>query len=261
MLSQDCLDRYLTRVGHGAPLQPGARLLASLHRAHVESIPFENLCPRFGKAVSLQLPELVAKLVDGRRGGYCFEHNGLFAAVLESLGFSVVRLAARVLGSASGILPRTHALLLVTGPDGTWLADTGFGGRGLLQPLPFSSGAEVQVGPWRHRLRQDGDLWTLACLQPDGWQDLYTFDLQPQLEVDMELANWYTSTHPDSLFRRMLLVQRVTAEYRLTLRDRELAEDRGVGPRTRTLDPGELPEVLERVFGLPLPADFDPNSV
>lgn len=248
------LERYTRRIGYLGPLEPTESVLRALHRAHVERIPFENLAPRFGHPVPLDLPSLVAKLVDGSRGGYCFEHNGLFAAVLETLGYGVTRLAARVQGSGPGPLPRTHALLAVEAGGRRWLADTGFGGRGLLEPLPLEEGAEVRVGPWCHRLECRDGLWTLLDLEPAGWQALYSFDLQPQLPVDLELANWYTSTHPDSLFRRVLVAQRVTGESRVTLRDRELSEDRGAGPVIRRLDnAGDLRQVLGGVFGLALP--------
>ena len=103
------LDRaaYLARVGYKGQLEPTLETLKALQFAHVSAIPFENLDIVLGKTISLDLPHLEAKLVKARRGGYCFEQNALFAAVLESLGFEVVRLAARVRFGATAIRPRT----------------------------------------------------------------------------------------------------------------------------------------------------------
>jgi N-hydroxyarylamine O-acetyltransferase len=236
-------------------------VLKGIHRAHAEHIPFENLDILAGRPIRLDLPSVMAKLVDGRRGGYCFEHNTLLAAALETLGFTVTRLAARVCRPEGGTLPRTHALLRVSCPEGDWLADTGFGARGLLEPLPFVDGGRADTGPWSFHLEQRGALWALQSEEAGTRRDLYVFDLQPQLPVDMELANWYTSTHPDSLFRKLLVVHHVDATRRLSLRNRELTEDTGQGPQVHTLGSArEVEEVLRHRFGLPLPEGLDLES-
>lgn len=146
-------------------------------------------------------------------------------------------------------------------PGGDWLADTGFGARGLLEPVPFEDGGHVSTGPWDFRLEQRGTLWALQSVESGTRQDLYVFDLQPQLPVDMELANWYTSAHPDSLFRQLLVVHRVDAGQRLSLRNRELTVDTGQGPQVHMLGSArEVGEVLRLRFGLPVPEGLDLES-
>ncbi len=129
------LAAYLQRVGYGGSLDPTLETLRALHLAHTSAIPFENLDIPLGRGISLELADLQAKLVASRRGGYCFEQNALFAAVLESLGFKLLRLAARVRFGATEIRPRTHMLLEVEVDNEPWLADVGFGCAGLRFPI------------------------------------------------------------------------------------------------------------------------------
>src|SRR5438093_5660882 len=146
------LDAYLERIGYVGPLEPTWRVLEDLHLAHATHIPFENLDILLGRSIRLDLESLQAKLVKAKRGGYCFEQNLLFAAVLESLGFALTRLAARVRYRTDRLLPRTHMALLVH-LDGThWLADVGFGAEGLLLPLPFRVGQETPQFAWTYRI-------------------------------------------------------------------------------------------------------------
>src|SRR5262249_30740485 len=135
ILSSLDLDAYLTRINQVGPLAPTQQVLERLHLAHTTHIPFENLNVLLGRPIRLDLDSLQAKLVRDRRGGYCFEQNTLFASVLEQIGFRVTRLAARVRLGAHRLLPRTHMLLRVDVDGQPWLADVGFGGAGLLQPI------------------------------------------------------------------------------------------------------------------------------
>src|SRR3954471_2052207 len=146
------LGAYLERVGYSGDLVPGEAVLEALHLAHATHIPFENLDILLGRPVLLDLESLQAKLVRGQRGGYCFEQNTLFAAALEELGFSVTRLAARVRSGASGPRPRTHMLLRVDVEGWPWLADVGFGGDGLLLPVPLVAGRVAHQYAWAFRV-------------------------------------------------------------------------------------------------------------
>ena len=127
------LDAYLKRVSYDGSLDPTVETLQALHRAHLAAIPFENLDILLGRGISLELDAIQQKLVHNRRGGYCFEHNLLFSAALERIGFPVTRLAARVQPERPG--PRTHVCLLVEAGGERWLADTGFGTT-LLEAMP-----------------------------------------------------------------------------------------------------------------------------
>jgi N-hydroxyarylamine O-acetyltransferase len=248
------LDAYRTRIGEAAPLAPSLEGLVSLHRAHCASFPFENLDILLGRPIVLDLPALQAKLVRARRGGYCFEQNTLFQAVLDGMGFRVTALAARVRVGATEVRPRTHMLLKVDLPEGPFLADVGFGGDGPVHPLPLAEGRETWVGRTGHRLRREGDLWVLQGSTTGIWIDLYAFTLEPQYPVDFVMANHFTSTFPRSPFVLNLVVQRSWPERRAILRNRELVvREDGANVTTTVRDPDHLLVLLEGVFGLAFP--------
>jgi N-hydroxyarylamine O-acetyltransferase len=234
------LPAYLDRIGvdRCAQLEPTLETLRALHLGHSTSIPFENLDVLLGRPIRLDLVSLQAKLVQARRGGYCFEHNLLFAAVLETLGFPVTRLAARVyMGRPSPTRPRTHMMLRVEADGSPWLADVGFGRDGLLEPLPFEPGPAVSQHDSDYRIVSGivsgGQERRLQSLGTDGWSDLYGFTLEPQQLIDYVVANHYTSTHPESPFVRAVTVQRQRPGRRWSLRGTEFV-DEGPGGVTRT---------------------------
>src|SRR5512134_996290 len=249
------LEAYLRRIGYSGSLQPVPAVLEAIHLAHATHIPFENLDILLGRPIALDLASLQAKLVAGGRGGYCFEQNLLFSAMLQRLGFAVTHLAARVIYPSGRKLPRTHILLRVDVAGAAWLADVGFGLEGLLLPVPFVGGREARQFGWTYRAVEANGEWTLQSLRNGAWTDLYAFSLEPQLAVDFEPANHYTATHPDSRFVRTLTVQLPTPEVRYRLRNRELVLDRGGTVTRRELaDDDELLSVLADVFGLRFPA-------
>jgi N-hydroxyarylamine O-acetyltransferase len=248
------LEAYLQRIGYAGPRTPTPETLAGLHLAHATQIPFENLDILLGRPIRLDLASLQAKLVRARRGGYCFEQNTLLAAALEQLGFGVTRLAARVRLGANRVAPRTHMLLRVEAGGEAWLADVGFGGDGLLEPLPLQAGLVVRQYAWSYRLVQEAGLWVLQALQGTSWTDQYAFTLEPQYPVDFEVANHYTSTYPDSIFVRTLTAQRPTPEARWILRNRVLIVQRPEGESRQDIDSDDaLLCVLAECFGLDLP--------
>ena len=248
------LDAYLARTGAAPPLAPSAEVLAELHRTHVATIPFENLDILLGRPIRLDLESLQAKMVAGRRGGYCFEQNTLFRAALERVGFGVTSLAARVRAGATSVRPRTHMVLLVDLPRGAAVADVGFGADGLVEPLPLVAGSERWVGAIGHRLRREGESWVLEGNIAGEWSDLDAFTLEPQYPVDFEMANHFTSTYPQSPFVNNLTAQRSWPEKRIILRNRDLVVREGRGAEATTVrDPEHLLEVLDRCFGLSFP--------
>lgn len=250
------LDAYLARVGYDRPLRIDAASLADLHEAHLASIPFENLDIFLGKPIRIDLESVQAKLVDGKRGGYCFEHATLFQAVLERIGFRCRLLAARVrLGASDVPRPRSHFLLEVDTPQGQYLADIGFGHDGPLHPMPLLPGLTLHEPSAAHRLRHDGGLWVLEADVGAGWADLYAFTLERQFMVDMEMANHYVSTHPDSIFRRILTVQRLRRDRRASLRGTTL--EIRVNGRSECMEVGAddaLLALLADEFGLAFPS-------
>jgi N-hydroxyarylamine O-acetyltransferase len=249
------LDEYCARVGYTGRREPAATVLRDLHVAHATHIPFENLDISLGRPIRLGLDQVQEKLVRGRRGGYCFEHNTLFAAVLEACGFAVVRLAARVRAGATRVLPRTHMLLEVTAEGRSFLCDVGFGADGPLLPISLAAGTEVAVFNRPYRLAREGDLLVLQWATAGNWQDLYAFTREPQYAIDFEMANHYTSTYPESRFVRTITAQRRLPTEQFVLRNRDLTIERGGTTQTRTIeDASMLGSVLSEHFGLSLTA-------
>lgn len=248
------VDAYLRRIGFAGPLRPTLAVLQELHLAHGSHIPFENLDILLGRPIRIDLDSVQAKLVGDRRGGYCFEQNTLFAAVLERAGFSVTRLAARVRLGTKRVLPRTHMLLQVDVNGRPWLADVGFGREGLLQPLPLHGGRPVSQYGRTFRVDDDSGLKVLRVQRADSWEDVYAFTLEPQYPVDFEMANHYTATHPNSRFTQMLTVQLPTPKARYHLINYELTVDRGATVEQRTItDEEERLRVLAEIFDLHFP--------
>jgi N-hydroxyarylamine O-acetyltransferase len=245
------LEAYLARIGlRGRPD------MAELHRAHVTSIPFENLDPRRGIPVSLAPEDLERKLVRDRRGGYCFEQNLLLKAGLEALGARVETLLARVrVGAAPGSpRPRTHLVLRVQAEGMQWHADVGFGHGTLIEPIPFGPGPVHEQSGWRFRVVQDGPELVLQTGQDGDWLDLYGFVPDPVPFIDIETSNWFTCTHPRSPFVTGLIVsaQRLDGA-RVSLSDWQglsLSEETPAGGSTRPVDPGEVGELIATQFGL-----------
>jgi N-hydroxyarylamine O-acetyltransferase len=249
------VDAYLRRIGHVGRLQPTYDVLQALHLGHATHIPFENLDVLLKRPIRLDLEGLQDKLVRSGRGGYCYEQNLLLSAVLRKAGFEVSHLAARVLYRSGRILPRTHMLLLLRVDGAPWLADVGFGLEGLLQPLPFVTGLETRQYAWTYRLVEEAGQWVLQSLRQGSWTNLYAFSLEPQQLSDYEVANHYSSTHPDSRFVQTLTVQLPTPDARYMLRNREFIVDRGETVTSRMLkDDAELLDVLAGTFGLRFPA-------
>ncbi|MEU6658579.1 arylamine N-acetyltransferase [Streptomyces sp. NPDC046821] len=256
------LDAYLARIGFTGDLKPDRETLRELHRAHVASIPFENLEIMLGRPVDLDLAALQAKLVRQRRGGYCFEQNLLFAAVLERIGFSVKGLGARVrVGAATSIRPVTHMLTQVTVADGeTFLCDVGFGNQGLREPLPLRDGVEMRQGQWTFGLVSEGEgvpegegVRVLRSLRPGGWEELYGFGPQECHPIDYVVMNHYTSTHPRSPFTHRPVVKRAADDALRSLVGRRFSIERPDGTRDeREVKEGELIALLADEFGIEL---------
>jgi len=252
------LDAYFARIGYEGRRDASLATLRALHALHPQAIAFENLDALLGRPIPLDSAALECKLVRERRGGWCFEHNLLFAAVLEALGFAVRRLAARVLWNAApgAVTPRSHMLLSVEIEGETWVADVGFGGLTLTAPLLLALDVEQPTPHERFRLSKDGDEhFVLQAAAQGEWQPLYRFELQRQFLADYEVSNWYLSHHPRSHFVNALMAARAGPGLRYALRDNRFTLHRlGAEPERRRLDSAaELRSVLEGAFALALP--------
>jgi N-hydroxyarylamine O-acetyltransferase len=246
------VDAYLARIGYHGILDASVETLFALHRAHALTIPFENLDIILGRRLSLDLDALQDKMIRHRRGGYCFEHNLLFAALLERAGFTVRRHLGRVLSAdPNRHQPRTHMTLNVDAEGSAWHADVGFG-TALTEPLPLIDGATANQGGWMHGLtRRDDGSWALRSLGPDGWSDRYVYTQDRQYLVDYVAANHYTSTYPGSHFVQRPVAVRITPEARYRLNGLELTTATPDGTDTRhEIAPDELGASLREPFGI-----------
>jgi N-hydroxyarylamine O-acetyltransferase len=249
------LRSYAERIGFTGELRPSAECLRELHLAHATHVPFENIDVLLGQPIRLDIESLWKKLVECRRGGYCFEQNTLFAAVLEEIGFPVTRLAARVrLGATAAITSRAHMLLAVQADGRRWLADVGFGGDALLHPVPWLPGETAEQFGWKYRMMVEAPGYLLQTWRAEGWVDLYSFTMEEQYPVDYEVANYWTSTHPNSFFRKKLLVHMPGPDMWVTLVNRRLIERRPEGSSEALLpDDAAILETLAERFGLQFP--------
>lgn len=251
------LDAYFARIAYDGPRTATLATLRALHALHPQAIAFENLTPLLGQSVSLELADIEAKLVHAGRGGYCYEHNRLFQAALEALGFHVVPLAARVLWgpSPAAMPPRTHMLLLVEAEGERWIADVGFGGVTLSMPLIFEAGTTQEVPHEAFQLSalEDGG-WLLRVRLGEIWRDVYRFDLARQFDVDYVVSNFYVNKHPKSPFVNNLLAARLAAGERHTLFNGRLGHYASGSISQRELTRVvELRQVLEEIFHIRLP--------
>ena len=243
---------YLERIGIEDVRSPTLATLRNLHAAHVASIPFENLDILLGRGIQLDIESLRAKLVDRRRGGYCFEHNTLFLTVLQELGYDASAFEARVRVGSVAMRPRTHMVLGVRISGEDWLADVGFGGEGPFEPVRMD-GAESPMAGLLYRVVDECPARVLQMRSGAEWADQYAFLPEPVFPVDFEMANWFTSTYPQSPFVRTLTAQRSTRDARYVLRYPAYTEIRGADVRTRTIARSELLPLLRDVFLIELP--------
>jgi len=259
------IDAYCARIGFAGPREPTLDTLRALHLAHSVAIPFENLDARLGRAVPVELAAIERKLVGERRGGWCFEHNLLFRAVLQGLGFEVAGLAARVLWGRpeASLPPRSHMLLRVVAEGVAYVADVGFGGQTLSAPLKLETGTAQATPHGPFRLLDVGSGIDLQSRIGADWRTLYRFDLAEQLPQDYVYASYWLSTHPASPFRTGLMAARNDTDRRYALADDRLSiHVTGGASEHRTLTaPEALREVLEDVFRIRLPADPELGAV
>jgi arylamine N-acetyltransferase len=261
------LAGYLDRVEYKGSTDPTLDTLHGLVAAHNRSIPFENLDPLTGVPVAdLGAAALTDKLVHRRRGGYCYEHNGLMGFVLGALGYGVERLAGRVIWMSAPDAPlpaQTHNVLSVTmpGTDGPFLVDVGFGGQTLSSPVRLEAGPVQSTRHEPYRLVTQGDGLMLEANVRGQWQPLYVFTTQPQPLIDLEVGSWYVSTHPRSPFVTGLTAALVTDDERWNLRGRNLAIHReGRTERVRFDTAAQVLDTLSDRFGIDL-ADLGDRTV
>lgn len=243
------LDAYLERIGYDGPREVSAETLRALHLAHLYTVPFENLSIHAGEPIVLDDRALYEKIVSRRRGGFCYELNGLFAAALRAMGFDVAMLSAGVARPTGGFGPNYDHMTLLVGLERRWLADVGFGDS-FREPLLLDERGEQREGSRAYRIDEhDGDL-TLVQRDGDGeWEPQYRFTLEPRVYADYAEMCDYHQTSPDSHFTRNRICSLATPDGRITLSGNRLIT---TGPERseRELADAETAAVLRDRFGI-----------
>jgi N-hydroxyarylamine O-acetyltransferase len=258
-LSAPDLDAYFARTGYSGPREPTLETLHAVSFHHATSIPFENIDVMLGRGIQLAPAALCRKLVHDRRGGYCFEQNGLLLLVLRTLGFKVTPIGARVRWQLPRTVTpaRTHLFLRVHLAEGDWLADVGMGSASLTGAIPLEFDRELPTPHEPRRLvRESGrlfhQLWTGT-----EWTDCCEFTLDEMHPIDCELANWWTSASPASHFKTGVTAGRAGRDgTRKGIRAGEFTHRRGaeILARIPLSSPEQLLAVLAEHFDLNLPA-------
>jgi N-hydroxyarylamine O-acetyltransferase len=251
------IPAYLTRMNYSASVKPDAETLHGLQSAHLLSIPFENLDIGLNQPIQLSEEALWDKIILRKRGGFCYELNGLFARFLKQIGFDVTYLNARVFNrEGKPGIDFDHLALLVKIPQEPtrWLADVGFGDS-FTEPLSFEMGNEQVQGLRSYRLEQTTEGYITWQKNYDGtWERQYFFDLQPHNFPDeYEAACLYHQTSPKSSFTRASIISRATPEGRISLEDGSLIITTN-GQREERLVPDrkEYQALLKEHFGVVL---------
>lgn len=250
------LDAYFERIRWGGATHPAYETLAGLLRAHMRHIPFENLDVLLGKGIELDLAALQRKLVHARRGGYCFEHATLFAAVLDALGFAPVRHSARVVLVAPRTeVPRTHMFLTVPLAEGTFVVDPGFGRLAPDMPLVLDDATQAPAASATHWMARDGAYQVMRTRKEGRIVDAWTSTLETDNASDFVVANHYIATHPASAFRNRLLLRALTDHGRISVMNRDVTiQDESGSSTTELADRAALRALLAGHFGFDLPA-------
>ena len=247
------LQSYLDRVGfHGTPRIDFATL-AALHRGHLLQIPYENFDVQLGRPVGFAIDAIFTKLVTQRRGGWCYEMNGLLGWALENIGFTVTRMAGGVGRALSGNAAVGNHLVLRVDLDRPYLADVGFG-DGVLEPVP------IAAGPIRQRasefaLQDLGGGWWRMHNDPRGGADTFDFQLRPASQALLDAKCHALQHDPDSVFVQNALCIRQSEDGVTLLRGKVLTQHRPQGSTTTVLaDAHAYATALREVFGIDLPA-------
>lgn len=246
------LTAYCARLGLDRPPAPDLAGLTALLAAHCMAIPFENIDVQLARAPSLDPDAIFAKLVEQRRGGWCYEHNGLLGSALAAIGFAVQRVCGGILRPGSTEPAMGSHLALIVRLDRPWLVDAGFG-RWLRRPLPLEPGAWPQPvwpvaightdrGDWR--VQVDLGKYTMS----------YDFAAVPADEALIAAMCTWQATDPESNFVQNLVVMRDCGATNVSLRGRVLVETCATVAREQTIDSAQaLVAVLAQRFGLDVP--------
>ena len=249
-------DAYLKRINYTGPLDPSAETLRSLHLAHLLTVPFENLDIHLGRPIVLEDDALFDKIVARRRGGFCYELNGLFCRLLRELGFAAEKLSAAVASEEGGFDPYFDHMALLVQLDRPWLADVGFGDS-FREPLLLDEPGDQTDQSGVYRIERSGDeLILMQRSHHDSGKPQYRFMLQPYEYADYAEMCHYHQTSPKSHFTTGQVCTLATLEGRITLRNMRLITTvRGDKQERLIANQEEHQTVLRELFGIKLDSD------
>jgi len=247
------LQAYLSRINYSGPTTPTVYTLRAIHRAHLLYVPFENLDIPLGRKIRLDEVAILRKIVEQRRGGFCYELNSAFAALLRALGFQITLLSARVARDAGGESPEFDHLTLRVDLQEPWLADVGFG-ESFLEPLRLEFGREQLDPAGIFRLVQLGERLRLEKAEPNSrWKPQYSFALHPRSLDDFAGMCHYHQTSPESHFTQNRICSRATPDGRITLSGMKLIVTRnGLREERMLSSESEWNIALQEHFGINL---------
>jgi N-hydroxyarylamine O-acetyltransferase len=247
------IHAYLERIGYKGSIAPTLETLRNLHRAHLLAVPFENLDIALGRQIVCKEEAFLGKIVEHRRGGFCYELNGAFAALLRALGFKVTLLAARVPRDDGSESPEFDHLTLRVDLEQAWLADVGFGDC-FLDPLRLEVDVEqVQDGRCFRISELDGSFHVERLEPSTTWKRQYSFTLRPRHLEEFAAMCRYHQTSPESPFTRKSICSRATPDGRITLADKKLIVARNGSKEERVLQSEqEWHAALQQHFGVVL---------
>ena len=247
------VSAYLDRIGYLGPIDGTAGNLRALHRAHLLTVPFENLDISLGRKIVVEEEAILRKILELRRGGFCYELNSAFAGLLRALGFSVTLLSARVARSDGGEGPEFDHLTLRIDLEEPWLADVGFG-NSFLEPLRLEAETEQADPSGTFRLIEDAGQWQMQKRESAGnWIAQYSFSLLPRRLEEFAGMCHVHQTSPKSSFTQKRICSRATPEGRITLSEMNLILTSSGGRQETTIgSEEERQRILEREFGIRL---------
>lgn len=254
MFTQDQTDKYLKRIGYGAPLTMSEETLSALQWAHLTHIPYENLNVLAGIPLSLEPDALFQKIILERRGGYCFELQGLFKELLVTLGFSVAQYAARFLDEDGPIQMRRHRVLIVALDKHRYLLDVGVRNEAPRKALLLTENEVQSDGICEYRFEKDTFFGWVLLQKEQGkdWAPMYGFTEEPQIDVDFIMPSFYCEKHPASTFNKFMKLSIFIGESNFTLVDGVFKEYRHAKVQFRRPlnDTAEIRDILKEYFGL-----------
>ncbi|PHV10881.1 arylamine N-acetyltransferase family protein [Chitinimonas sp. BJB300] len=248
------LEHYFNRIGFTGDIKTDIHTVTEIMRCQLFSVPFENLDVQAKKTISLVPEEIVEKIIHRNRGGYCYEVNGVFSLALQAMGIPYQFVAARpILTFAQR--PKTHMAIVIQTDGESWLCDLGFGSMGIRAPIALDMlGSEIKQDYDTFKLSKiNTHDYLLSAYVEDEWINQYSFNLSPQEWIDFEPANYFYSTHPESLFVQKLVAVLHNKNGRIILFENRLKTILKGSVEKQTISPSDYDLVLRDHFNLAMP--------